>query len=587
MKKFYRYAKIHLFFLMSMLVFTSTGFGAKNQEEPKGYPIDCEVFTTLQRTVVPDPKPTTEINLHEISKYKEYGYGKWTFGAPLKSVIRTDIMPAKYDGSAVTKKEKLLTFFTISDIHITDKEAPNQLIYIQQLHPKKAIGASLYSGSMLYTTQVLDATVQTINALHKINPFDFGISLGDAANNTQYNETRWYIDVLDGKVITPSSGANLGAKKIDYQKPFKSAGLDKTIPWYQTLGNHDHFYVGSIPVDHGIRKDLRQSYISDTVFATGDVLTNPAFINNKDFYTGLIDGSTPYGDIKFAGPVANFKKPPKVVADMNRRSLLRTEWMKEFFNTTSNPVGHGFNLADAEKGFACYSFIPKSDIPIKVIVLDNTQNEDDGSADIHGHGFLDQARWDWLKKELADGDSAGQLMIIAAHIPIDVEVTAPRSELGWWVDPKNAVTLPDLVAELQNHPNLIMWISGHRHLNTVKAFKSPDTVKAPEKGFWQVETSSLRDFPQQFRTFEIYFNSDNTLSIVATNVDPAVKEGTPAYKSREYSVAAQQILDADISNNNPTKDPTIMPMPNGSYNAELIKQLTPAMQAKLKKLVTK
>jgi hypothetical protein len=125
------------------------------------------------------------------------------------------------------------------------------------------------------------------------------------------------------------------------------------------------------------------------------------------------------------------------------------------------------------------------------------------------------------------------------------------------------------------------------HLNTVKAFKSPDPVKAPEKGFWEVETSSLRDFPQQLRTFEIYLNSDNTLSIVATNVDPAVKEGTPAYKSREYSVAAQQILDADISNNNPTKDPTIMPMPNGSYNAQLIKQLTPEMQAKLKKLVTK
>jgi len=587
MQKSYLQTKIHLFVLMSMLVFSSTGFCAAKENQPAGYPIDSDVFTTLQRTVVPNPKPATEINLHEISKYKKYGYGKWTFGAPLKAVTRTDIMPANYDSSAVTKKDKLLTFFTISDIHITDKEAPNQLIYIQQLHAKKAIGASLYSGSMLYTTQVLDAAVQTINALHKINPFDFGISLGDASNSTQYNETRWYIDVLDGKVINPSSGANLGAKKIDYQKPFKAAGLDKTIPWYQTLGNHDHFYVGSIPVDYGIRKDLRQSYITDTVFATGDVLKNPGFINNKDFYGGLIDGSTPYGDIKFAGPVANFKKPPKVVADMNRRSLLRTEWMKEFFNTTSNPVGHGFNLADAEKGFACYSFVPKSDIPVKVIVLDNTQNENDGSADIHGHGFLDQARWDWLKKELADGDAAGQLMIIAAHIPIDVEVTGPRSEMGWWVDPQNAVTLPNLIAELQSHPNLIMWISGHRHLNTVKAFKSPDPVKAPEKGFWEVETSSLRDFPQQLRTFEIYLNSDNTLSIVATNVDPAVKEGTPAYKSREYSVAAQQILDADISNNNPTNDPTIMPMTGGSYNAQLIKQLTPEMQAKLKKLVTK
>ena len=42
-----------------------------------------------------------------ISKYKKYGYGKWTFGAPLKAVTRTDIMPADYDASAIVKKEKL------------------------------------------------------------------------------------------------------------------------------------------------------------------------------------------------------------------------------------------------------------------------------------------------------------------------------------------------------------------------------------------------------------------------------------------------------------------------------------------------
>ena len=80
-----------------------------------------------------------------------------------------DIMPADYDSSAVTKKTKLLNFFTISDIHITDKESPNQLIYLQRLHPKLPVGASIYSGIMLYTTHVLDAAVQTINALHKKN----------------------------------------------------------------------------------------------------------------------------------------------------------------------------------------------------------------------------------------------------------------------------------------------------------------------------------------------------------------------------------------------------------------------------------
>jgi metallophosphoesterase (TIGR03768 family) len=554
------------------------------QSQPGGYPIASDVFTTLQRTVVPDPTPSVKIQLYEISKYQQYGFGNWTFGGPLKSVTRADIMPALYDGSAVTKKEKLLKFFTMTDVHITDKESPNQAIYLQRLHKALPVSAALYSGMMLYTTHVLDAAVQTINALHKKDPFDFGISLGDVCNSTQYNELRWYIDVLDGKVITPSSGAHLGADTVEYQKSYKAAGLDKAIPWYQALGNHDHFWLGSIPVDHSLRTDLRQSYITDEVFAAGDVLADPKQIEGHTYYMGVLDGSTPYGDIKYAGPVTDFKSPPTVAADPDRRSLLRTEWMKEFFTTSSNPAGHGFNLADANNGFACYSFLPKSAIPTKVIVLDDTQGEDDNSADIHGHGFLDRARWAWLKKELADGDAAGQLMIIAAHVPIGVEVTAPRSEMGWWTDPQNVVTLPDLIAELQSHPNLIMWLSGHRHLNAVKAFISPDPVNAPEKGFWHVETSSLRDFPQQFRTFEIYLNSDYTISIVTTDVDPAVKDGTPAATSRKYAVAAQQLVNANIYDFNPTNDPTIKPMPNGSYNAELVKSLSPAMKAKIQSL---
>ena len=269
-------------------------------------------------------------------------------------------MPAHYDGSAVARKTRLLRFFAITDIHVTDKESPNQLIYLQRLHKTLPIGASLYSGVMLTSTQVLDAAVQTVNALHKGDQIDFGLSLGDVGNSAQYNELRWYIDVLDGKVIAPSSGDHVGADTIDYQKPFKAVGLDPAIPWYQALGNHDHFWMGSFPVDNTLRSDIRQSYTGDEVLAAGDALP-----------------------------------------------ILRTEWMKEFFTTSSNPVGHGFNMTDAGEGFACHSFVPKATVPVKVIMLDDTQREDDGSADIHGHGYLDQARWDWLKKELAAGDAVG------------------------------------------------------------------------------------------------------------------------------------------------------------------------------------
>ena len=548
---------------------------------PPTYPIDPNLATTLERTIVPQAEISglTPKELSKLSDYAKNGYGTWSFGPGLIAEIRDDLMPINFNGTDTRNALKLIHFFTITDIHITDKESPSQFIYLQQSDPIGEHVTSIYSPVMPYTTHVLDAAVQTINGIHQNNKMDFGLSLGDTCNSTQFNEVRWYIDVLDGGLITPSSGAHAGSTTIDYQKPYKAAGLDKSIPWYQVIGNHDHFWLGSFPVN----EYLRQSYVSDSVVALGDAFKNIKNLYKPDFYMGVLDGSTSEAKIVGAGPVGNFKEPPKVTPDPARRSLTKQEWMSEFFNTSSSPAGHGFNLVSAKDGFACYSFIPKSDLPLKVIVLDDTQNNDDGSEDIHGHGFLDQARYDWLKRELAAGQAAGQLMIIAAHIPIAVEPEG--SEVEWWLSPLNAVSLSGLITELHHYPNLLLWLSGHRHFNTVKAFISPDPVQAPEKGFWQVETSSLRDFPQQFRTFEIYLNSDYSISIHTLNVDPSVRQGTPAAKSRDYAVAAQQIVKTRGVYQNPSSlpDPTIRSMPLGSYNAVLRKKLSAEMITRLQK----
>jgi len=590
-------------------------------KKTNGYPIDTTVYTTLQKTVKLSQSfsaPIAAQDLQNISEYDSKGYGIWSDGGPLPSVERADIMAGGSYTPTGTTPVTLLRFFTISDIHITDKESPSQLIYLQPLNEYhfEAGVTSVYSPTMLYTTHVLDAAIQTVNALHKHNPIDFGISLGDTCNSTQYNELRWYIDVLDGKIITPSSGAHVGAGSIDYQKPYKAAGLNSAIAWYQAIGNHDHFWLGSIPPDAG---DLRKTCTSDEVIAMGNALANASDIYNTtttQFYMGVIDGSTPTGTIIKAGQVGapGFTSPPKIVADPNRRSLTRTEWRQEFFNTSTGPVGHGFNLVPSgeEDGFACYSFVPKSKIPIKVIVLDDTQREDDGAISIHGRGFLDHARWTWLKNELAAGDAADQLMIIAAHVPIGVcphkSVIGQDTYMDWFDNSdnpgsmQNAVDLTGLLAELHSHPNLLMWMAGHRHANTVKAFVSDDVTK-PENGFWQVETSSLHDFPQQLRTFEINLNSDYTISIVTTNVDPAVKEGTPAWTARKYAVAAQQIVKTNLQPTYAGADPTIPGYPDptvfdpsiittnlgmdpniSSYNAELFKQLSPAMIEVMKAL---
>jgi len=639
------------------------GCGGGEAEPAKPYLIDSTVTTTTERMIsFPyDLQGLAANAIDKVAKYDNFGYGTWTFGAGLPIVQRVDLMPAGYNNPTPTRNKKLSNFFTFSDIHITDKEAPNQLMLLQEFERYAINNTSIYSPVMMYTTHVLDAAMQTMNALHKNNPFDFALSLGDTCNSTSYNELRWYMDVIDGKVITPSSGAHLGADTMDYQKRYKAVGLDKSIPWYQTIGNHDHFMIGSFPVDADPRLGFRASYVADTVWAVADTLkpdmtTFPVLFNMDTFastpkyYMGLIDGRTPFGEIIHTGlstsPVfAN--GAPKVVADPDRRSLLRTEWIQEFFNTSTEPVGHGFNLVDINSpaGFACYSFLPKADVPLKIIVLDDTQTENDGSKDIHGHGYLDAARWTWLKAELAAGQAANQLMVIAAHIPIGVAaigtemewwlndvqmVTATPDNPEWWLNEppvapehRNATTLTELVETLQNTPNLIMWLAGHRHFNTVKAFKSKNPEQ-PEQGFWHVETSSLRDFPQQLRTFEIYLNSDYTISVLTINVDPAVAEGTPAATSRKYAVAVQQMVKNDLLQRSanaatmkiddvplpmlmPTIDPTQPQVGdagtkvglvkdetiqftdlkdqgvpyNASYNAELFKQLSPQMVAAL------
>jgi metallophosphoesterase (TIGR03768 family) len=605
------------------------------------YPIEKTVVTTRERTLafpatLPGLKKT---QIDQVEQYAKFGYGDWTYGAPLPVVTRADLLPVGAAPRTEGKKTKLLRFFTFTDVHITDKEAPNQLITFQQIEPYAVNTTSIYSPVMLSTTHVLDAAIQTVNALHKSDPFDFGVMLGDASNNPTHLELRWYIDVFDGKRITPSSGAHVGADSIDYQKPYKAAGLDRSIPWYQTIGNHDHFYLGSFPIDAN-DSSFRSAYVAGEVWAIGDPLAPKAadfpvlfdvaaFKAKPAFYPGVIDGSTPFGTIVKAGPVddpAFAAGAPKVVADPARRALNKPAWIGEFFHTTTQPVGHGFHLTRKSRfgrrdpGFGCYSFMPKSHLPLKVIVLDDTQASDDGSRDIHGHGYLDAARWTWLKEELDAGQAKHQLMIIAAHVPIGV--VSVGSEVEWWDETKgiapekrNAVTLAELVDKLRATPNLLAWVAGHLHRNTIKAFVSDDPAK-PERGFWQVETSSLRDFPQQFRTFDLYLNDDDTISIVTLNVDPAVAEGSPAAKSRRYGIAVQQIVQNDIHPNernlssikghplptmdpsrpqNDQLDPTIQtvdlstatpPVPlNGSYNAELLLPLSKEMAAELRRRV--
>jgi metallophosphoesterase (TIGR03768 family) len=391
--------------------------------------------------------------------------------------------------------------------------------------------------------------------------------LGDLINNSQYNELRRSIDILDGKMINPDSGTKDDPVKgsgNDYQDEFLAEGLDVSIPWYATLGNHDHFWMGSKPMNDKIR----QAMTGSTILQLGNIFNDADAMNKSTYSMGTMDGSTLYGDIIGSGAVASMTTIPTVAPDPNRRAVTTTEWMNEFSNSTTLPVGHGFIQSNPMNKFgACYSFEPKPNVPLKVIVLDDTEDESDapGPSRIYGYGSLGNGRYNWLVSQLQAGQNEGKLMVVAAHVPIGVASGTP---LGWY----NNADETALISKLKEFPNLILWVSGHRHVNTVTAFKSDDPMH-PENGFWEVETKSLREFPQQFRTFDIVRNADNTISILATNIDPDVKDGTFAAISRSYAIASNQTYGMI--------EP-LLPTGSVSHNAELVKQLTVEMQNKIK-----
>ena len=107
-------------------------------------------------------------------------------------------------------------------------------------------------------------------------------------------------------------------------------------------------------------------------------------------------------------------------------------------------------------------------------------------------GRLSAAQLQWLSRELAGHPK--DLAIVVSHHPIAF-IREGRD---------------DLVRLLHQHPQVIALLCGHEHFHRINAFPQPGD---PARGFWQIQTASLIDFPQQQRILEIIDNEDGTGTI--------------------------------------------------------------------------
>jgi metallophosphoesterase (TIGR03767 family) len=299
--------------------------------------------------------------------------------------------------------------------------------------------------------------------------------------------------------------------------PFQATGL--RTPWYSVFGNHDGLVQGNAPmpslfsvISTGALKVVGLPFGIDTVALLDQLGTGD---------TAILEMLMTLGPAKL------------VTADANRRCLTPAQVVAEHFNTTGTPVGHGYTDKNRSDGTAYYSF---DHGPVHCISLDTVNPN--GVAE----GSLSTAQLTWLTNELkanssryldasgnwVSGGGADKLIAIFSHHTIDTMTNT----LG--LDRVSGTTVANLLLQF---PNVVLWVNGHTHRNTVRAH-SRAAGAAVGGGFWEVNTASHIDWPQQARVVELVDNGDGTLSIFGTIIDHAAPESWGTSPSTPLQLAA-------------------------------------------------
>ena len=433
----------------------------------------------------------------------------------------------------------LLCLVHVTDLQLADVQSPTRFEFLNRhfADPRYAKIVPVQRPQEALTAHAIDATLRTLNEVRGPatgHPPRLAVTTGDAIDNAQWNEMQNFLSLFDGGLVRPDSGGPgyEGVQAQDWPddifwrpdgpglnghdifrsefgfphhpglleralREFSAAGL--RIPWLSCFGNHEAFHQGVGAVTGGLAEAL-----------VGDrkPLRLPA-----DFEHDLAL------ELFTERPEAFMGGPAKVVtADPSRRAISRREFVEAHFRPGARPAGHGFTEQNRLDGTAHYVY----DTPAARFIALDTNCATGGAA-----GAIDAEQARWLEARLAEVHSAyrgpdgrevrtghdDRLVVLFSHHGIDTIISAGRTAARAAAGP--LLGTGELLAQLHMFPNVVLWLNGHTHTNAIRPRRDPDH---PARGFWEVTTCAIVDWPCQARLIEL-IDSGGYLSIVCTMVD--------------------------------------------------------------------
>ena len=449
-----------------------------------------------------------------------HGYRRLHHAGPWRAVVREELASGRRGRE--DRREGLGTVVQISDLHVTDVQNPMRFEYIDRINrtghrPQELLGV-----------HGADALVRRINQIGSGpftgRPVDLVMSTGDNTDNQARIELEWLLGVLAGGTVRPDSGVAGGFEGVagsgltEYWQPestspdrykqqgfpvvpdlltaatspFSAVGLK--VPWLLTTGNHD-------AVANGMLENL--PYVEDWCGGTRKVFSSHCDATLAlAARLGRVRAGDDVGDL--IETIARAGETREVQPDEGRLPMSGEDYVRLLHDQRfagAGPVGHGY--APGTTADRLYYTRPVA--PTVLAISLDTTNQAGGFT-----GSVGSTQLGWLARELdAARDS---YVVVFSHHPSDtMDNLAP--------DPRTPGDTrhggEELIDVLHRFPQVVAWVNGHSHCNRITAHRHDD----PRRSFWEINSASHVDAPQQARIVELADNRDGTVSLFTTMID--------------------------------------------------------------------